>query len=90
MIAIARPFALHANAKSTERENKTWIPIFYDITLHEMPKLAQDKPERVIWVQNGGGGDSKRFLWTFPLDTMYDPKNKQLKKDYNMQMALLN
>ena len=56
MIAIARPFALHANAKSTERENKTWIPIFYDITLHEMPKLAQDKPERVIWVQNGWGG----------------------------------
>lgn len=54
MIAIARPFALHANAKSMERENKTWIPIFYDITLHEMSKLAQDKPERVIWVRNGG------------------------------------
>ena len=70
MIAIARPFALHANAKSTERENKTWIPIFYDITLHEMPKLAQDKPERVIWVQNGGGGGGTQkyfcghLLWT--------------------------
>lgn len=67
MIAIARPFALHANAKSMERENKTWIPIFYDITLHEMSKLAQDKPERVIWVRNGGG-TQKDFcgycLWT--------------------------
>lgn len=71
MIAIARPFALHANAKSTERENKTWIPIFYDLTLHEMPKLAQDKPERVIWVQNGGRGGRRRGLKKISVDISF-------------------